>query len=478
MGLLSGRAADRIIRAVKTVEGERGHSKHGPADGNNILEPTWVRVTSGTVDANGNYPAIVTDYDPTTDTWVDYGACKLQAANGETLISGTRYDARCTGILDDELLYTTVSGSGAGATAFSGCKVFIGTTSGIQYLTGGSLLVPWQDEAWDTDGYHDNWNNPQQLVVPAEGWYEVGVHVRLGFGGVNCISYLTIIEGGTNIIAIDSRIYNDAIAGGTAVDQVADLLAVTRVKIPVSAIGTAYTVAVYNTSGITPLIDYAGPSNYRACFWIEKLGPVADATSSEVVLTGSGTWVATGTGTYTARVRVWSYGGNGANGAGGIGGGGGGGGAYSEADVTIIAGNSYSYTNAAGAAATFNTSSVVADYGRNAVGANGGAGGLAASGTGTIKFSGGLGETVAGDDGGGGGGAAGLTADGGDGSSSVGGLGGGGIGNGATGGIFGFGPNAQNNATTPGGGGAGGAKGGGLKSNGAAGKIVIELPFP
>jgi len=72
------------------------------------------RVTSTTLDSNNNYPAVVTQWSQPTSAWVDFVAVKLKPANGESLTSGTRYDAYLAGEnTTGELVYLThVQGGG------------------------------------------------------------------------------------------------------------------------------------------------------------------------------------------------------------------------------------------------------------------------------------------------------------------------------------------------------------------------------
>ncbi len=75
------------------------------------------------------------------------------------------------------------------------------------------------------------------------------------------------------------------------------------------------------------------------------------------------------------------------------GGGGGGGGAYAKDTITVSAGNYNLHVGFPGISdtTTFNATSVVADFGVNGSGSTGGAGGLVANCTGSVKFAGGTG---------------------------------------------------------------------------------------
>lgn len=165
------------------------------------------------------------------------------------------------------------------------------------------------------------------------------------------------------------------------------------------------------------------------------------------------------------------------------GGGGGGGGAYAATpNVSLTVGSAISYVIGTGGSQTdtsFNTSSCIADAGKNAVNTSRGAGGLTAGSTGTTLFAGGNGANgTAGTfgDGGGGGGAAGpngagnnaSTVTGGSGDAGSGGAGGGVATNGGNGteydpsfGSGGGGGGARDGVGAAGTGGAYGAGGGG-----------------
>lgn len=158
-------AANRVIRAVRTWEAERGHARlvSGP-DGNSVLEAVHVRVTSGTADGNGNYPAVVTVRDPVAAAWVDGEACKLMPPNGETLASGTRYLARPGGKLGADWLYVAQQvGSGGAALA----SQTVASTSS-NYVVSSSLS--------DVTGV--------SLSIPSTGWYlvlaDVGYDITAG----------------------------------------------------------------------------------------------------------------------------------------------------------------------------------------------------------------------------------------------------------------------------------------------------------
>ena len=61
--------------------------------------------------------------------------------------------------------------SGAAGATFSGARV---TLTANQSVTGFGGVVSWDEEVYDTDGYHSNVTNPRRLTIPADGWYMMG----------------------------------------------------------------------------------------------------------------------------------------------------------------------------------------------------------------------------------------------------------------------------------------------------------------
>jgi hypothetical protein len=89
--LFSEEAADRIADAVAWFEtwpeSRKPSRRHRPAP---TAQTFFARLTSGTADGNGLYPAVITQRQP-DGTYVDFGAVHVAPANGETLSSGMRY---------------------------------------------------------------------------------------------------------------------------------------------------------------------------------------------------------------------------------------------------------------------------------------------------------------------------------------------------------------------------------------------------
>ncbi len=125
-------AGNRIASAVRYVEGGRGlfPRRDGVIDrGNDVAR---VRVTSGTPDADGNYPAQVTAYDSNTPAWVDLGdPCKLMPVNSIIPASGLQYPAQF-GFLNasNEAAFILLDGpSGLGWTDGVGTASLVTTTT-------------------------------------------------------------------------------------------------------------------------------------------------------------------------------------------------------------------------------------------------------------------------------------------------------------------------------------------------------------
>lgn len=189
------------------------------------------------------------------------------------------------------------------------------------------------------------------------------------------------------------------------------------------------------------------------------------------------------TGITLLRVEAWGGGGGGStNLNSNRRGGGGGGGAYASTIVTVVSGGIYSLVvgaggagSSSGGASSFNTNQVIAVGGSGATGntSTAGAGGLAASSTGTIRFTGGNGANGDGNNGnftGGGGGGAGSNGNGGNAATSTAGTGttmhGG---NGGAGRTSGGSGNPGSNF----GGGGSGAWGTNFGGSGAGGQVII-----
>lgn len=174
---------------------------------------------------------------------------------------------------------------------------------------------------------------------------------------------------------------------------------------------------------------------------------------------------------YKAIVTIEAWGGGGGGNSANKGGGGGGG-AYSSISGHTLDAGSYSVTvggggavNTAGGTSSF-TTLVVAVGGNGATNGTGAAGGAAASGTGSVKFSGGTGGDSNTNDGGGGGGQGLPGGNGANGSGTT---------AGGNGGIGGVGNSNAGSGTQPGGGGGGAGTGGSSAGTGGAGQVVVTV---
>jgi hypothetical protein len=216
--------------------------------------------------------------------------------------------------------------------------------------------------------------------------------------------------------------------------------------------------------------------------------PILGATTTDTFSTaGSTSWTAGSLTTY-ADVACWGAGGAGFTGDANGGGGGGGGGAFASSTLSITPSTTYSITIGAGGTpggsnggnSTFNTSTIIAEGGKNGttVTTGVGSGGLTTNSTGTTKRSGGNGGQGANgsgnnDQGGGGGGAGGPHGNGNVGSNASATVGGaGGTGDAASGGSSGSAGNGTGAAGNGGQGGTstnGGGGGGGGDNSGTGG---------
>lgn len=157
------RLADRLVQMLELWERQRGSLRGYPQAQAPAGEVTVARVTSGTADGDGNYPAVVTVRDPDDGSWDDFEPVKVRGANGETLTSGTRYAVKPAGLTAGGDLLLMVVG-GVAATAATAAMVKAAT------------------DVEASDGYYGG-----LLVTPAAGGgYTVGSAVWLrGFGAID-----------------------------------------------------------------------------------------------------------------------------------------------------------------------------------------------------------------------------------------------------------------------------------------------------
>jgi hypothetical protein len=148
MPQFSKRNARRIANATLRVEQMAGGDSTGlPGTGVTATAGQYTaRITSGTPDGNGNYPAVITMYDSTVPGWVNFAAVKVKPANGETLTNGSRYTVRAAGTVGTDTLYVTAlgaGGSGGGSITVqdsSGAPSYAGITT-VQIVASNGLVL-------------------------------------------------------------------------------------------------------------------------------------------------------------------------------------------------------------------------------------------------------------------------------------------------------------------------------------------------
>lgn len=113
-----GSGEQRTRRVVELAERAMGHREGGRQGDGGPAGYLVARVTSTTADADGNYAAVITRWDPIAVAWADADvACKLKFANGDTPTLSRRYNCRGSHLnASDVVVYVTAdSGAGAGA---------------------------------------------------------------------------------------------------------------------------------------------------------------------------------------------------------------------------------------------------------------------------------------------------------------------------------------------------------------------------
>lgn len=128
--------ARRIAEVVRYVEATRTAASQDAGDVAAPSEAIWVRVTSGTPDGDGNYPAEVTLWDQDGTAWADVGAVKLKSENASALTSGQRYTARASGYnAAGEAVFVTLPGGTSGVGGASYPDIYIHTTADAHETT-------------------------------------------------------------------------------------------------------------------------------------------------------------------------------------------------------------------------------------------------------------------------------------------------------------------------------------------------------
>jgi len=180
--LVDGDDFGRIRDAVRRAESYPQNSRRLPSAAGGAGVQSWytARLTSGTADANGYYPAVITVYDTVAAAWTDYTAVFVLPLSGEGLTNATRYSVRPIGPYSTGQAFQVQEG--IRPPAFSGAAVHGNTESGVGYgtaVSGGILTgLTWNVADWDSGGY-SNVSNEDRLTAPVTGYYLYIVNVFL-----------------------------------------------------------------------------------------------------------------------------------------------------------------------------------------------------------------------------------------------------------------------------------------------------------
>lgn len=171
-------SARRIADVVRTVEGG-GELPGGPVPSSRDRQA--LRITSATVDGDGNYPAQIIRPDPTTapSTWTDLAECRVQALTG-TLSVGRCWGTRI-GRTDDGLALFSVGDASA---SDSGCSLAALQTSDCLTATGpsNSVTLTYATGAWRGSGLSTPVGSLDVVF-----WFSGG-QTHLSLGGVETLS--------------------------------------------------------------------------------------------------------------------------------------------------------------------------------------------------------------------------------------------------------------------------------------------------
>lgn len=150
--VLTEEAFRRMVEAVRWVERQRGLTQR-PVAAEGGVDPVYVRTTSGTADADGNYPGVVCLYSASAEAWQEYSAVKLRPANSEKLINNYRYPARPAGrtAAGDEL-YAVHQFPQIGVRRLRYIDIGLGTTEEVSSFAAKSIDV-WDSSS--TSGVED-----------------------------------------------------------------------------------------------------------------------------------------------------------------------------------------------------------------------------------------------------------------------------------------------------------------------------------
>jgi hypothetical protein len=250
--LFSADAAARVAAAVRWQENwpqsRRPLRARGPGPSAEIFT---ARLTSGTPDANGLYPALITQRQP-DGTYVDFAAVHVAPLNGETLMDGIRYAVKGVDPSYDPDPAYQVVGNVLSFIGASYCLLSAVTIT-QSVLTG----VTWDYQLYDTSGFVQA--PSPDIIVPLTGHYHITAQIEWA---ENFFGRRTIAISSDTTIAPDllNYVMPVTVAATSTVQQCAGTLHLDA--------GERVTVAVDQTSGGDLLIR-----DFFTTFSIEFLGP-------------------------------------------------------------------------------------------------------------------------------------------------------------------------------------------------------------
>ena len=142
-----------------------------------VAGPSGVAQTAGSSVLAGIYYVAFTQQ-RRTDSGLprDREPCLVHDVNGIGLTSGF-YNGRLAGSHNSLPVYEVTDRAGSTVAAtFSGARVYRVDTV-IQLVA--DYVIEFDNEQWDTDGYHDNVTNNTRLTVPTTGYYAAGCNIAI-----------------------------------------------------------------------------------------------------------------------------------------------------------------------------------------------------------------------------------------------------------------------------------------------------------
>lgn len=133
----------------------------------------------------------------------DREPCLVSDINGEGLTPGY-YLGRLAGSFNSLPIYEVTvavgpagpAGAAGSASTFSGARVYRTADQSFDATT----AVQFNNEQFDTDGYHDNTTNNTRLTVPSTAYYQIGCNIALDPGLTGSIlTYEIRLNNTTNI---------------------------------------------------------------------------------------------------------------------------------------------------------------------------------------------------------------------------------------------------------------------------------------